>query len=94
MRHVFILSPQARAFNLPLDQNVLEYQWNQLVASHFGELEQDIKSLITENTPTGGEFVRTDLLNELGWADTRKDFDYLVKGKAGFRRVRTCSVGS
>ncbi|CBN77626.1 GBP1, guanylate-binding protein [Ectocarpus siliculosus] len=78
--HEANVAEKARAFSLPLDQNVLEDQWNQLVASHFGELELDIKSLVTENTPTGGEFVRTDLLNELGWADTRKDFNDLVKG--------------
>ncbi|CAM9938236.1 unnamed protein product [Ectocarpus fasciculatus] len=77
--HKANVADEARAFNLPMDQTALEGEWNQLVGSNFRELVQAIKTLVTEKTPTGDDLFREALLNQLGWAISREDFDDLVK---------------
>lgn len=74
---------QARKFSIPMDEKALEDQWNQLVSSHFVDLEGDIKKMVTVNgDTTEKDFVRTDLLEELGWAISRKHFEDLLNGEA------------
>lgn len=61
---------------------MLEDQWKKLVSSHFAALEGDIQKMVTTKGDTADkDIVRTDLLEELGWAMSRKDLEDLVKGK-------------
>ena len=56
-----------------------------LVSSHFSSLDGYMKNMVTRKTDTGEAEVREDLLEELGWALSRKDFEGRVQGEAGCR---------
>lgn len=72
---------QAKELGVPLEEPVLEHMWSKLVSSHFSTLEREIKEMVTEKTGTGDNIVREDLLKELGWAISKKDFDNRVEGE-------------
>lgn len=65
---------QAKALPVPMDGNVLEERWHELVSSHFGALEESIMAMLTAN-----EVVSEALHGDLRWAISRTEFDELVK---------------
>lgn len=73
---------QAKLLSFPLDEKDLEKEWSKLVSLCFSTLDRAIKSTFTRTLETGEEEVHQDLLEDLGWASSRKDFEARVKGKA------------
>lgn len=73
---------QAKLLGFPLHEASVEKEWSKLVSFYFSTLDRDIKSMVTQTLETGDVEVHQDLLEELGWASSRKDFEDRVKGKA------------
>ena len=74
--------PQVKLLAFPLDEQALEHEWGKLVGMHFVTLDRGIKSMVTQKMDSGEDEIRQDLLEELGWALSRKDFEDRVKGEA------------
>ncbi len=58
-----------------MDEIALEEQWNELVSSRYGALENRIAELLTVN-----DVVREGLYGDLRWAISRTEFEELVTG--------------
>ncbi|CAM9855642.1 unnamed protein product, partial [Ectocarpus fasciculatus] len=61
--------------SIGMNEGELDKQWNQLVRSTLQALQRDLKKMATVN-----RMVNEDLLAELGWNLSRKQFEGLVKG--------------
>lgn len=59
-----------------MTESATQQQWNNLVSLKYGNLDRDIKAMVTVDGVTNKL-----LLAELGWALSRKQFDGLIKGK-------------
>ncbi|CAN0363637.1 unnamed protein product [Pylaiella littoralis] len=77
-QHEADIAQEARALSIPMDETVLEGIWKQLVSAHFVALEEALQKMVTtKGDITENDVVRTDLLEELGWAMSRKEFEDL-----------------
>lgn len=73
---------QAKLLGFPLDEKALEKEWSEILRLYFSALDGEIKSMVTQTLETGEDEIHQDLLEELGWDLSRKDFEDRVKGKA------------
>ncbi|CAM9694172.1 unnamed protein product [Scytosiphon promiscuus] len=61
-------------FSTGMAEGALELKWERLVSSRFRLLKQALKNIVTDDGS-----VNEDLIKELGWALTRKQFNGLLK---------------
>lgn len=80
-----ILQQQASTMNFPMDDNLLEEKWGQLVNSHFGELKRDMTRMVTTKDMEGNDVVDEALLQELDWAISRKKLEDLLEGYSSYQ---------
>lgn len=78
--NAYFLQKQSSAMGYPMDDNLLEEKWGHLVDSHFGELTRDVTTMVTTQDMEGKDVIDEALLEELGWAISRKKFEALVQG--------------
>ena len=74
--------------NFPMDDNLLDEKWGQLVNSHFGDLQRDMTKMVTTKDMEGNDVVDEALCQELDWAISAKKFEDLLEGSRSHRVQR------
>lgn len=59
-----------------MEDAALVNKWNELVNSHFEDLERDTKKMVTQD-----DIIDEDLLAELRWSVSEAKFKELIEGK-------------